>query len=143
MFGKKPPVFRTNRDSLLLKMDDRRASTSKIAVPSGRQCGAAVCGDSSSYRHAYPLVCLRSWGPCLHFKCRGLARDGSHFHGSIVSRRLMKNCATIGTRRETSRRFNIVGNDLRLITEISYVDQTVLIRHVLTHAEYDKEDWKK
>jgi HigB_toxin, RelE-like toxic component of a toxin-antitoxin system len=128
MFGKKPPVFRTNRDSLLLKMDDRRASTSKIAVPSGRQCGAAVCGDSSSYRH---------------FKCRGLARDGSHFHGSIVSRRLMKNCATIGTRRETSRRFNIVGNDLRLITEISYVDQTVLIRHVLTHAEYDKEDWKK
>ena len=39
--------------------------------------------------------------------------------------------------------FNIGGNDFRLITEIFYGDQTVLIRHVLTHAEYDKEDWKK
>ena len=39
--------------------------------------------------------------------------------------------------------FNIGGNDFRLITEIFYDDQTVLIRHVLTHAEYDKEDWKK
>jgi len=32
---------------------------------------------------------------------------------------------------------------LRLITEIYYEDQTLLIRHILTHAEYDKEDWKK
>ena len=39
--------------------------------------------------------------------------------------------------------FNIGGNDFRLITEIFYDDQTVLIRHVLTHAEYDKEHWKK
>ena len=39
--------------------------------------------------------------------------------------------------------FNIGGNDFRLIAEIFYDDQTVLIRHVLTHAEYDKEDWKK
>jgi mRNA interferase HigB len=39
--------------------------------------------------------------------------------------------------------FNICGNDLRLITEIFYEGQKVLIRHVLTHAEYDKENWKK
>jgi mRNA interferase HigB len=39
--------------------------------------------------------------------------------------------------------FNIGGNDFRLVTEIFYDDQTVLIRHVLTHAEYDKKDWKK
>jgi mRNA interferase HigB len=39
--------------------------------------------------------------------------------------------------------FNVGGNNFRLITEIFYDDETVLIRHVLTHAEYDKEDWKK
>lgn len=39
--------------------------------------------------------------------------------------------------------FNMGGNDFRLITEIFYDDQTVLIRHLLTHAEYDKEGWKK
>ena len=39
--------------------------------------------------------------------------------------------------------FNISGNNYRLITEIFYEDQTILVRHVLTHAEYDKGDWKK
>ncbi len=39
--------------------------------------------------------------------------------------------------------FNICGNNFRLITEIFYKDQTVLIRHVVTHAEYDKGVWKK
>jgi mRNA interferase HigB len=39
--------------------------------------------------------------------------------------------------------FNISGNSFRLITDIFHEDQTILVRHVLTHAEYDKEDWKK
>lgn len=39
--------------------------------------------------------------------------------------------------------FNICGNGYRLITEIFYENQTLLIRHVLTHAEYDKGNWKK
>ena len=39
--------------------------------------------------------------------------------------------------------FNISGNNFRLVTEIYYDDQTILIRDVLTHAEYDKEGWKK
>ncbi|MFB2976909.1 type II toxin-antitoxin system HigB family toxin [Microseira sp. BLCC-F43] len=30
----------------------------------------------------------------------------------------------------------------RLITLVDYKYQKVFIRHVLTHAEYDKEDWK-
>ena len=38
---------------------------------------------------------------------------------------------------------HIGGNDFRLIANIFYRDETVLIRHVLTHAEYDREDWKK
>jgi len=39
--------------------------------------------------------------------------------------------------------FNISGNRYRLVTEIYFEDQTILIRHLLTHAEYDKNDWKK
>jgi mRNA interferase HigB len=39
--------------------------------------------------------------------------------------------------------FNIGGNKFRLITLIDYNYQKVFIRHVLTHAEYDKDRWKK
>ena len=39
--------------------------------------------------------------------------------------------------------FNIKGNAYRLITKIFYKYGRVYVRHVLTHAEYDKGDWKK
>jgi mRNA interferase HigB len=40
--------------------------------------------------------------------------------------------------------FNILGNSsFRLITKIFYDDQVIFVRHVLTHAEYDKGNWKK
>lgn len=38
--------------------------------------------------------------------------------------------------------FNIKGNEYRLIAEVFYSSQTILIRAVLTHAEYDKGKWK-
>jgi mRNA interferase HigB len=38
--------------------------------------------------------------------------------------------------------FNIGGNKYRLIVYIDYECQLVFIRHILTHAEYDKDDWK-
>ncbi len=38
--------------------------------------------------------------------------------------------------------FNIGGNKIRLISAIHYNTQSVFIRHVLTHKEYDKEKWK-
>ena len=38
--------------------------------------------------------------------------------------------------------FNIGGNDFRLIARVEYERQEIYIRSVLTHAEYDKEDWK-
>ncbi|NJL23380.1 MAG: type II toxin-antitoxin system HigB family toxin [Leptolyngbyaceae cyanobacterium SM1_3_5] len=39
--------------------------------------------------------------------------------------------------------FSISGNKYRLITFIDYTHRKVFIRAVLTHAEYDKDDWKK
>ncbi len=38
--------------------------------------------------------------------------------------------------------FNISGNKYRLVSVIKYRWQIVYIRHILTHAEYDKGKWK-
>lgn len=38
--------------------------------------------------------------------------------------------------------FNIGGNKYRLIAYIVFSEKRIYIRHVLTHAEYDKEEWK-
>jgi len=39
--------------------------------------------------------------------------------------------------------FNIGGNNYRLITSIHFNRAKVYIRHVLTHAEYDRGDWRE
>lgn len=39
--------------------------------------------------------------------------------------------------------FDIKGNDYRLIAIAQFEDGKLYIRHVLTHEEYDKGDWKK
>jgi mRNA interferase HigB len=39
--------------------------------------------------------------------------------------------------------FNVKGNQYRLIVEINYTFGRVHIRHVLTHAEYDRGGWKR
>lgn len=38
--------------------------------------------------------------------------------------------------------FNIGGNKYRLITYIVFSRRRIYIRHVLTHSEYDKGNWK-
>lgn len=38
--------------------------------------------------------------------------------------------------------FNIGGNNYRLITLVDYKYKKVFIRNILTHAEYDTQDWK-
>ena len=38
--------------------------------------------------------------------------------------------------------FNIGGNKYRLIAAIHFNRQKVYIRHILTHAEYDRGSWK-
>lgn len=39
--------------------------------------------------------------------------------------------------------FNIGGNKYRLIVVIHFNRHKIYIRHVLTHQEYDKGDWKQ
>lgn len=39
--------------------------------------------------------------------------------------------------------FNVKGNHYRLIAIIDYRAQIIYIKKVLTHAEYNKEKWKK
>ncbi|MCM1982420.1 type II toxin-antitoxin system HigB family toxin [Lyngbya confervoides] len=38
--------------------------------------------------------------------------------------------------------FNLKGNKDRLITAINYRSQRIYIKYVLTHADYDKDEWK-
>ena len=38
--------------------------------------------------------------------------------------------------------FNIKGNKYRLIVSIDYEGQLIYIKYILTHAEYDQENWK-
>jgi len=39
--------------------------------------------------------------------------------------------------------FNIRGNRYRLIAEINYRSRIVFIRQIITHAEYDRREWKQ
>jgi mRNA interferase HigB len=39
--------------------------------------------------------------------------------------------------------FNIEGNQYRLIVEINYIFGRIYVRHILTHAEYDRGRWKQ
>jgi mRNA interferase HigB len=38
--------------------------------------------------------------------------------------------------------FNVGGNTYRLIAAIAFAPQLLWVKAVLTHAEYDKGDWK-
>lgn len=38
--------------------------------------------------------------------------------------------------------FNVRGNKYRLITKIDFQRQTIYIKFVLTHSEYNKDKWK-
>jgi mRNA interferase HigB len=39
--------------------------------------------------------------------------------------------------------FNLKGNAYRLIVKIEYRWQMIFVKHLLTHLEYNKGDWKK
>ena len=39
--------------------------------------------------------------------------------------------------------FDVGGNNYRLIAAVHYDKQRLFIRQVMTHAEYDRNDWRK
>ena len=39
--------------------------------------------------------------------------------------------------------FNVKGNHFRLIAEVNYRTGRIFVRHILTHAQYDKGAWKQ
>ena len=39
--------------------------------------------------------------------------------------------------------FNVAGNRYRLVAAVHYNRRRVYVRHVLTHAEYDRREWQK
>jgi mRNA interferase HigB len=39
--------------------------------------------------------------------------------------------------------FNVCGNNHRLLTAIHYDKQRIYLLDLLTHAEYDKDEWKR
>lgn len=39
--------------------------------------------------------------------------------------------------------FDVGGNKLRIVAAIHFNRAKVFVRHVLTHAEYDRGDWKE
>ena len=39
--------------------------------------------------------------------------------------------------------FNIGGNNFRLVVSIWYEGRRIYIKHVMTHAEYDRDTWKE
>ena len=43
---------------------------------------------------------------------------------------------------KTATIFDIGGNKYRVIALIDYTRKTMLVTHVLTHAEYDRDTWK-
>ena len=44
---------------------------------------------------------------------------------------------------DTATVFNIGGNKYRLVCVINYVRYRLDVKHILTHAEYDKQQWKE
>jgi mRNA interferase HigB len=39
--------------------------------------------------------------------------------------------------------FNVGGNKLRIVAAVHFNRAKVFVRHVLTHEEYDRGDWRK
>ena len=39
--------------------------------------------------------------------------------------------------------FNVLGGSYRLITTVNYSRQTIFVKALLTHREYDRKEWMK
>ena len=83
-----------------------------------------------SEKHRDALIPLMNWYRITRRADWGsLADVRSDFaHADIVDRRTV---------------FNIHGNDYRLIARVNCKTKRVFILYILTHAEYNKGDWKR
>jgi mRNA interferase HigB len=64
---------------------------------------------------------------------------GSKWTSLVSVRKTWRNADTV----EGKTVFNIKGNKYRLITIVNYATGVVIVKAVLTHAEYMKDRWKK
>jgi mRNA interferase HigB len=83
-----------------------------------------------SRKHPDALVPLMNWYRITKKADWGSLADvrNDFAHADIVGRRTV---------------FNIHGNHYRLIARVNYKTKRVFILHILTHAAYDKGDWKR
>src|SRR5436190_20113343 len=78
--------------------------------------------------HAGAEVPLRAW---FTVTTAALWRHFADLRATFPSADLVGNCTV----------FNIGGNNYRLITRVFYVSHKVYVLRVMTHLEYDREDW--
>ena len=83
-----------------------------------------------SEKHRDALIPLMNWYRITRRGDWGSLADvrNDFAHADIVDRRTV---------------FNIHGNDYRLIARVNYKKKRVFILYILTHAEYNKGDWKR
>jgi mRNA interferase HigB len=56
----------------------------------------------------------------------------------VEMKRIYPNADLVGRRTI----FNIAGNKYRMVARVNYETQRVFVLYLLTHAEYDRGDWK-
>lgn len=80
--------------------------------------------------HPLAEVALRAW-----FSQSAAAewQNFSALRGTFPSADMVGNCTV----------FNVGGNKFRLIARVFYTSHKVYILRVMTHADYDREDWPK
>jgi mRNA interferase HigB len=90
--------------------------------------------DQYVRQHARAAVSLAQW--------QVVVRD-AHWRSFVA---LRKTYRTVDAVKAASDRaitiFNIAGGRFRLLTAIDYATRSIEILDLLTHAEYDKENWK-
>jgi len=85
-------------------------------------------------KHADAAEPLRAW--------RRLVLHG-HFQGLVELKRAFSGVDMVPVKGRAFYVFNIKGNKYRLVATILFTLQELTVRHVLTHAEYSTERWKK
>jgi len=85
-------------------------------------------------RHPESLSSMQTWFKCLEAR---IYRDLNDLRSVFPS------ADRVRTRSGMERYvFNVAGNNYRIICGIHFNRGRVYVRHVMTHAEYDKGRWK-